>query len=64
MWTLNPDIFLCSDITRSSQVLYLEYCSLNCIQEGNFDACSLANISRRVQGKRMNSDTCRIPVDG
>ena len=26
VWTLNPDIFfLCSDVTRSSQVLYLEY---------------------------------------
>ena len=35
---------------KIEQVLYLEYCILNCIQEGNFDASSLANISRRVQG--------------
>ena len=59
VWTLNPDIFFvqwCNKIEPSSLPWI-------CIQEGNFDASSLANISRRVQSKRVNSDTCRIPVD-
>ena len=34
--------FLFGDVTRSSPVLYLEYC----IQDGNLDACSVANIPR------------------
>ena len=34
--------FLFGDLTRSSPVLYPEYC----IQDGNLDACSVANIPR------------------
>ena len=77
MWTLNPDIFLSGDVTRTSPVLYREYC----IQESNlvprfsqgrarckfhtlYEACSIANISRGVLGTRVSPDTCRIRVDG
>ena len=59
-----PRYFLSGEVTRSSPVLYHEYCILNCIQNGNLDACSLDNIPRRVLGTRVNSDTCRIRVDG
>ena len=54
MWTLNPDIFLSGDVTRSSPVLYREY----------LDACSVANIPIGVLGARVYPDTCRIGVDG
>ena len=53
MWTLNPDS---GDVTRSSPVLYREYC----IQDGNLDACSVANILRGVLGTRVNPDTCGL----
>ena len=73
---LNPDIFLCGDVTRSSPVLYRKYC----IQDGNlvprfsqgrarckfcalYNACSVANIPRGVLGTGVNLDTCRIGVD-
>ena len=59
-WTLNLDIFLSGHVTRSSPVLYREYS----IQDGNFHACSVANIPRGVLGTRVNPDTCRIRVDG
>ena len=39
-WTLNPDIFLSGDVTRSSPVLYRG----NCVQDCNIDPCSVANI--------------------
>ena len=52
--TLNSDIFLSGDVTRSSSVLYREY----------LDACSVANIPRGVLGARVNPDTCPIRVDG
>ena len=52
--------FLFGDLTRSSPVLYPEYC----IQDGNLDACSVANIPRGVQGTRMNPDACRLRVHG
>ena len=75
--TLNPDIFLFSDVTRSSPVLYREYC----IQDGNlvprfsqgrlrckfralYDACCVANIPKGVLGTRVNPDTYRMRVDG
>ena len=54
MRTLNPDIFLSGDVTRSSPVLYHEY----------LDACSVANIPRGVLGARVYPDTCRIRVEG
>ena len=44
VWTLNPDIFLSGDVTRSSPVLYRE----NCVQDCNIDPCSVANIPRGV----------------
>ena len=73
---LNPDIFLSGDVTRSSPVLYREYC----IQDGNlvprfsqgrarckfcalYNVCSVANIPRGVLGTGVNPDTCRIVVD-
>ena len=43
-WMLNQDIFLSGDVTRSSPVLYREYC----IQDCNLDECSFANIPRGV----------------
>ena len=52
--------FLFGDVTRSSQVLYREYC----IQDGNLNACFVANIPRGVLGTRMNPDTCRLRVHG
>ena len=52
--------FLSSDVTRWSSVLYREYC----IQDGDLDACSVANISRGVLTTRVNPDTRRIRVDG
>ena len=51
---------LFGDVTRSSPVLYPEYC----IQDGNLDACSVANIPRGVQGTRMNPDPCRYVCTG
>ena len=73
---LNPNIFLCGDVTRSSSVLYRKYC----IQDGNlvpsfsqgrgrckfcalYNACSVANIPRGVLGTAVNPDTCQIGVD-
>ena len=53
-------LFLSSDVTRLSPVLYREYC----IQDDDLDACSVANISRGVQTTRVNPDTRRIRVDG
>ena len=52
--------FLSSDVTRWSSVLYREYC----IQEGDLDACSVANIPGGVLRTPVNPDTCRIRVDG
>ena len=52
--------FLSGLVTRSSPVLYREYS----IQDGNVDACSVANIPRGVLGTRVNPNTCRIRVDG
>ena len=52
--------FLFGDVTRSSPVLYHEYC----IQDGNLNACSVANIPGGVLGTRMNPDTCRLRVHG
>ena len=49
-WMPNQDIFLSGDVTRSSPVLYREYC----IQDCNLDACSFANIPRGVLGTRVN----------
>ena len=49
-------------VTRSSQVLCREYCILNYIQDGNLDACSLANIPRRVLVIRVDPDMYRIRV--
>ena len=59
-WMLNLDIFISGDVTKSSPVLYPEYC----IKDGNFlprfsltrfyDACSVAN---RVNPAYV-SDTC------
>ena len=43
-WTLDPDICLSGDVTRSSPVLYREYC----IKDGHLDAYSVANIPRGV----------------
>ena len=45
---------LSGDLTRSSPAVYCEYC----IQDGNLDACSVANIPRGVLGTRVNPDTC------
>ena len=39
--------------------LYRKYC----IQDGNLDACSVANIPRGILGTRKNLDTCEIHVD-
>ena len=44
---------LSGDLTRSSPAVYCEYC----IQDGNLDACSVANIPRGVLGTRGNPDT-------
>ena len=52
-------VFLSGEVTRSSLILYREYC----IQDGNLDACSVANIPRGILGTRENPDTCRIHVD-
>ena len=69
--------FFIRDVTRTSPVLYREYC----IQESNlvprfsqgrarckfhtlYEACSIANISRGVLGTRVSPDTGRIRVDG
>ena len=52
--------FLSSDVTRWSSVLYREYC----IQEGDLDPCSVANIPGGVLRTPVNPDTCRIRVDG
>ena len=49
-------------VTRSSQFLCREYCILNYIQDGNLDACSLANIPRRVLVIRVDPDMYRIRV--
>ena len=73
---LNPNIFLCGDVTRSSSVLCRKYC----IQDGNlahsfsqgrarckfcalYNACSVANIPRGVLSTAVNPDTCQIGVD-
>jgi len=53
VWTLNLDIFLSGVVTRSSPVLYREYCA----QGGNLEACSVANIPRGILGTRVNSDS-------
>ena len=52
--------FLSGDVTKSSPVLYREYC----FQDSNLVACSVANIPTGVLGKRVNLDTCRIRMDG
>ena len=52
--------FLFGDVTRSSPVLYREYC----IQDGNLNACSVANIPRGGLGTKMNPDTCRLRITG
>ena len=52
--------FLSSDVTRWSSVLYREYC----IQEGDLDPGSVANIPGGVLRTPVNPDTCRIRVDG
>ena len=49
--------FLSGDVTRSSPLLYREYC----IRDAKFDACSVANIG--VLGTRVNPDTCQSRVD-
>ena len=67
-YAMNPEscgryirtFFLSSDVTRWSPVLYREHC----IQEGNLDPCSVANIPGGVLRTRVNPDTCRIRVDG
>ena len=51
---------LSGDLTRSSPAVYCEYC----IQDGNLDACSVANIPRGVLGTRGNPDARQIRVDG
>ena len=64
------EYFLSGDVTRSSPVLYREYC----IQHDNlapkfsllpvFTTHALLPNPRGVLGTRMNPDTCRIRVDG
>ena len=70
-------IFLSGDVTRSSPILCREYCIHNgnlvprfsqgrarCKFRALYDACSDANIPKRVLGTRKNPDMCRIRVDG
>ena len=77
VWTLNPDILLSGDVTRSSLVVYREYCNQDvnfvprfsrgrarCKFRAHYDACSVASIPRGVLGSRVNRDTCRIRVEG
>ena len=45
--------FLSGDVTRSSVVLYHEYC----VQDGNLNACSVSNYPRGVLGARVKPDT-------
>ena len=64
------EYLLSGDVTRSSPVLYREYC----IQHDNlapkfsllpvFTTHALLPNPRGVLGTRMNPDTCRIRVDG
>ena len=42
---------------------YSEYCILS-IQDGNLDACSVANIPRGILGTRVNPRRIRIRVEG
>ena len=72
--------FLSSDITRSSPVLYCEYCSQNgnlvprfshCRARGNFPRFTTHALLPTFLEKswvlkwiRVNPDTCRIRVDG
>ena len=60
VWTLNPDIFLSGDVTRSSPVLYREYC----IQDGNLiPRLSLLPVQGEVRedpGNEVVHDGCRL----
>ena len=69
--------FLSGDVTRSSPILCREYCIRNgnlvprfsqgrarCKFRALYDACSDANIPKRVLGTRVKPDMCRIRVDG
>ena len=60
MWTLNPDIFLSGDVTRSSPVLYREYC----IQDDNLiPRLSLLPVQGEVRedpGNEVVHDGCRL----
>ena len=52
--------FLFGDVTRSTPVLYREYC----IQDGNLNACFVANIPRGVLGTRMNPGYVSVTCGG
>ena len=51
MYTINWDIFLSGDVTKSIPV-----------QNGNLDACSVTDTPREVLCTIVNPDTCRIRV--
>ena len=65
-YAMNPEscgsyirtFFVSSEVKRLSPVLYSEYC----IQDGDLDACFVANIPRGVLRTRVNPDTCQIRV--
>ena len=60
VWTLNPDIFLSGDVTRSSPVLYRKYC----IEDGNLvPRLSLLPVEGEVgedPGDEVVHDGCRL----
>ena len=71
-----PIFFLSGDVTRSSPILCVNECihdgnlvprfsqgRARCKFRALYDACSDANIPKRVLGTRVNPDMCRIRVD-